>query len=167
MQREVLEFARGEKRVLVRKVYLGTFFEDLATELKSGLAGTKVGFHLELGDRGTARFDQNKIKRVVHNLVRNAVEAMGTKGGTVTLRVARSPDKSLVLEVSDTGPGIPKQIESRLFESFVTAGKKGGTGLGLAIVKKIISEHGGAVDVHSTNAGTTFTLTLPEREAKS
>jgi signal transduction histidine kinase len=168
MQREVLEFARGEKRLLVRKVYLGTFFEELASELKSQLGGTKVGFELELEDRGTARFDQSKIKRVVHNLVRNAVEAMGPKGGTVTLCVSRSPEgKSLVLVVSDTGPGIPKQIESRLFESFVTAGKKGGTGLGLAIVKKIISEHGGTVDVQSTSGGTTFTLTLPQPEMKS
>ena len=104
----------------------------------------------------------------MHNLVRNAVEAMGPRGGKVTLRVARAPStRSLVLEVSDTGPGIPKAIESRIFESFVTAGKKGGTGLGLAIVKKIISEHGGAVDVQSTSAGTTFTLTLPQDDTKS
>jgi len=168
LQREVLEFARGEKRLLVRRVYLGKFFEELAAELASQLAGTKVQFELALGDRTTARFDQSKIKRVVHNLVRNAVEAMGPRGGKVTLRVARAPStRSLVLEVSDTGPGIPKAIESRIFESFVTAGKKGGTGLGLAIVKKIISEHGGAVDVQSTSAGTTFTLTLPQDDTKS
>ena len=168
LQREVLEFARGEKRLLVRRVYLGKFFEDLEGELKSQLSGTKVVLDLELLDRTTARFDQNKIKRVVHNLVRNAVEAMGSKGGKVTLRVMRSRDtKSLVIEVSDTGPGIPKEIESRLFESFVTARKKGGTGLGLAIVKKIISEHGGEVDVESTGVGTTFTLTLPQDDAKN
>jgi signal transduction histidine kinase/putative methionine-R-sulfoxide reductase with GAF domain len=168
LQREVLEFARGEKRLLVRRVYIGKFFEDLAGELKSELSDAKATLELELLDRTTARFDQNKIKRVVHNLVRNAVEAMGPKGGKITLRVERATDgKSLVIEVSDTGPGIPKEIESRLFQSFVTAGKKGGTGLGLAIVKKIIGEHGGTVDVESSSRGTTFTLTLPQDDAKT
>jgi K+-sensing histidine kinase KdpD len=167
LQREVLEFARGEKRLLVRKVYLGKFFEELAAEFTSELSRTNVKFELILDDRGTARFDQNKIRRAVHNLVRNAVEAIGPKGGKVTLRVARAADgKALVLEVSDTGPGIPKEIEGRLFESFVTAGKKGGTGLGLAIVKKIVSEHGGTVEALSTSSGTTFMLTLPEDDAK-
>ena len=167
LQREVLEFARGEKRLLVRRVYIGKFFEDLAGELKSEMGDAKAVLELELLDRTTARFDQNKIKRAVHNLVRNAVEAMGPKGGKVKLTVRRDArTKSLVIEVSDNGPGIPKQIESRIFESFVTAGKKGGTGLGLAIVKKIVSEHGGEVDVESSSEGTTFTLTMPQDDPK-
>jgi len=172
MQREVLEFARGEKRLLARKVYLSKFFEDLTTELRADLGTSKVSIVLDLADRTTARFDQNKITRAVHNLVRNAVEAMGTKVGKVTLRVARAaatlPNKKgdLIIEVSDTGPGIPKQIEGRLFESFVTAGKKGGTGLGLAIVKKIVTEHGGTVGVQTAPSGTTLTLVLPQDDAK-
>jgi signal transduction histidine kinase/putative methionine-R-sulfoxide reductase with GAF domain len=173
MQREVLEFARGEKRLLARKVYLSKFFEDLTTELRADLGTSKVSIVLDLADRTTARFDQNKITRAVHNLVRNAIEAMGTKGGKVTLRVARAAATEsnkkgdLVIVVSDTGPGIPKQIEGRLFESFVTAGKKGGTGLGLAIVKKIVTEHGGTVGVMTAPSGTTFTLVLPQDDAKS
>jgi signal transduction histidine kinase len=168
-----LEFARGEKRLLARKVYLSKFFEDLTTELRADLGTSKVSIVLDLSDRTTARFDQNKITRAVHNLVRNAIEAMGTKGGKVTLRVARAAATEsnkkgdLVIVVSDTGPGIPKQIEGRLFESFVTAGKKGGTGLGLAIVKKIVTEHGGTVGVMTAPSGTTFTLVLPQDDAKS
>jgi len=175
MQREVLEFARGEKRVFMRKVYLGKFFEDLAVELRGELSGTKVELVLDLADRTTARFDQNKITRVVHDLVRNAVEAMGEKGGKITISVARRPPDparssskgDLVLVVADTGPGIPREIEGRLFESFVTAGKKSGTGLGLAIVKKIASEHGGSVSVESSTSGTRFTLILPQDDAKT
>jgi signal transduction histidine kinase/putative methionine-R-sulfoxide reductase with GAF domain len=175
MQKEVLEFARGEKRVLVRRVYLGKFFEELMEELHGQLAGSKVQLTLELADRTTARFDQNKITRAVHNLVRNAVEAIGPKGGKITLRVFRKPPGEaaagkrgdLVLEVADTGPGVPKEIEGKLFESFVSAGKKGGTGLGLAIVKKIAREHGGSVTVDSTSRGTTFTMVLPQDDAKS
>jgi signal transduction histidine kinase/putative methionine-R-sulfoxide reductase with GAF domain len=176
MQREVLEFARGEKRVLVRKVYVAQFFEELAADLRRELADSEVELSLELGDRTTARFDQNKIARVVHNLVRNAVEAMGPRGGKITLRVLRRPaggaktskkKGDLVLEVADTGPGIPKEIEGRLFQSFVTSNKKGGTGLGLAIVHKIAREHGGTVSARSTPAGTTFTMVLPQDEAKT
>jgi signal transduction histidine kinase len=68
----------------------------------------------------------------------------------------------LSILVSDTGPGIPKEIEGRLFQSFVTAGKKEGTGLGLAIVKKIAEEHGGSVEVRPSDVGATFELRLPQ-----
>jgi signal transduction histidine kinase len=64
--------------------------------------------------------------------------------------------------VSDTGRGIPKDIEGKLFQSFVTSGKRGGTGLGLAIVKKIVDEHGGSVRVESSVSGATFTVRLPQ-----
>jgi K+-sensing histidine kinase KdpD len=171
MQREVLEFARGEKRVLLRKVYLVPFFEELASELRRELSGSGTELAVVLEDRSTARFDQNKITRVVHNLVRNAVEAMRGKPGKITLTVraqlADDGKRELVLEVSDNGPGIPKQIEARLFESFVTAGKKGGTGLGLAIVKKIVEEHGGSVEVRTSTKGTTFRLVLPQGDVES
>jgi signal transduction histidine kinase/putative methionine-R-sulfoxide reductase with GAF domain len=172
MQREVLEFARGEKRLLARKVYLQKFFEDLIAELRTDLGTSKVEIVLDLADKTTARFDQNKVTRAVHNLVRNAVEAMGNRTGKVILRVSRGAPAEgakrgdLIVEVSDTGPGIPKQIEGRVFESFVTAGKKGGTGLGLAIVKKIVTEHGGTVGVWSSPSGTTFTIVLPQDEPK-
>jgi K+-sensing histidine kinase KdpD len=171
MQREVLEFARGEKRALVRKVYLGPFFEELANELRRELAGTGAELVVVVEDHTTARFDQNKITRVVHNLVRNAVEAMRGKPGKITLsvrgHVSEGGQRDLVLEIADNGPGIPRQIEARLFESFVTAGKKGGTGLGLAIVKKIVEEHGGTVAARTGPKGTAFTLVLPQSDAKS
>jgi len=63
---------------------------------------------------------------------------------------------------TDNGPGIPEEIADKLFQSFVTAGKKSGTGLGLAIVKTIAEEHGGTVGFKSkTGKGTTFELKLP------
>src|SRR5262249_46151947 len=137
MQREVLEFARGERSILVRKVYLTKFFEDLEKQIAQELAGTDIRLVVELEYRGTARFDEAKITRVIHNLVRNAIEAMGELEGTLTVRVRREASE-LVLSVSDTGRGVPKEIEGTLFQSFVTAGKRRGTGLGLAIVKKIV-----------------------------
>lgn len=165
MQREVLEFARGEKSVLIRKVYLARFFGDVEAQLRMDLEKRSVKLVIDLEDKGTARFDEGKVLRVIHNLARNAAEAMGEPGGTFTVRVSREKEgggEAVVLSFSDTGPGIPKEIEARLFQSFVTSGKKGGTGLGLAIVKKIAEEHGGSISVESTSKGCTFRLRLPQ-----
>ena len=168
MQRDVLEFARGEKNVLIRKVYLANFFGDVKEQLQTQLARMGVELVIDLADKGVARFDEGKILRVIHNLARNAAEAMADKGGKLTIKVTRDKDKGghgdevLVITVSDTGPGIPKDIEHRLFQSFVTSGKKGGTGLGLAITKRIAEEHGGTISVHSSSRGATFKMRLPQ-----
>ena len=164
MQREVLEFARGERNVLVRKVYLQKFFDEVRAAIEPQLKREGIDLVIDLQDKGTARFDEGKILRVVHNLARNAVEAMaGQGGGRFSIRVSRSRDgQELVLLFADTGPGIPKEIEHRLFRSFVTANKKGGTGLGLAIVKKIAEDHGGRITARSTKRGATFELRLPQ-----
>jgi signal transduction histidine kinase/putative methionine-R-sulfoxide reductase with GAF domain len=163
MQREVLEFARGEKSVLVRKIYLQKFFDDVRGQLEADLAKRGIELVVDVQERGTARFDEGKILRVVHNLARNAAEAMGRRGGKFVIKVTRDKDDgSLLLTFSDTGPGIPREIEHRLFQSFVTSGKKGGTGLGLAIVKKIAEEHGGSIAVQSSSRGATFKLRIPQ-----
>jgi signal transduction histidine kinase len=167
MQRDVLEFARGERTLLIRKVYLAKFFADIKEQLQTQLARMGVELVIELADKGVARFDEQKVLRIVHNLARNASEAMAGKGGKFTIKVSRAKEKGeemLVITFADTGPGIPKEIEHRLFQSFVTSGKKGGTGLGLAITKRIAEEHGGSISVHSTSKGATFKLKLPQPE---
>jgi signal transduction histidine kinase len=168
MQREVLEFARGEKSVLWRKVYLQKFFGDLKSHIEADLAKHNVTLAIDVKERGTARFDEGKMTRLVHNLARNAAEAMADRGGKFSIKVTRDKaTRDLVIAFSDTGPGIPKEIEHRLFQSFVTSGKKGGTGLGLAIVKKIAEEHDGTITVKSTSKGATFTLRIPQEAAPS
>ncbi len=161
MQREVLEFARGERAIFVRKVYLNKFFSDVRRQLAIELSGQPIELVFQVDSKLVARFDEGRLARVVHNLARNAVEAMGEAGGVLTLG-ARMEAQDLLISVSDTGPGIPKAIEGQLFQSFVTMGKAGGTGLGLAIVKKIVEEHGGSISVSSTSAGATFELRLPQ-----
>lgn len=163
MQREVLEFARGERSILIRRLFLEKFFGEIEQQIQREIEGTKVRFHLELLDRGAARFDEVKVQRLLGNLVRNAIEAMGERGGQLTLRVERSGD-DLVITVGDTGRGIPEEIRGRLFNSFVTSGKRGGTGLGLSIVKKIVEEHRGKVTVDSSRSGTKFVIRLPQTE---
>ena len=166
MQREVLEFARGDRAIFVRRVFLRKFFGELERQLRievTHAGGGPIELKTQVDSKLTARFDEARIARALHNLARNAIEAMREKGGTLTI-AGELRARELAIIVSDTGPGIPKEIEGRLFQSFVTAGKKGGTGLGLAIVKKIAEEHGGRVDVESGAAGARFTLVLPQEK---
>jgi signal transduction histidine kinase len=159
MTREVLAFARGETNVLVRKVYLHRFLEDVMTQLEHALAGRNIALGLDAAYTGVAWFDEQAMLRLVHNLARNAADAMPTGG---EFRIATRVDADqLVMEFADSGPGIPAELEGRLFELFASA-KPGGTGLGLAICKKIVDEHGGNIFCESISGrGTTFRVTLP------
>lgn len=104
--------------------------------------------------------DRQKLKQVLLNLVRNAIEAMPT-GGTLTV-AARPQDGGVVIEVTDTGVGIDPGID--VFD-FFTSTKRGGTGLGLPISRRIVEAHGGTLAYESTRGrGTTFRVALPGPE---
>jgi signal transduction histidine kinase len=158
MTREVLAFARGDTDLVVRKVYMNRYVEELATQLGAATAGRNIDFSLDAKYDGIAFFDEQKLMRVFHNLTRNAVEAM-PEGGKLTVTVDKLDD-FLTWSVRDSGPGIPAELHGRLFELFAT-GKKGGTGLGLAIVKKILDDHHGTIAVETGSTGTNFVLKLP------
>ena len=164
MTRETLAFARGERKLWVRKVYLYKFFEELQEQLVRDYEGRGIAVELRLNDRGTARFDEEKLRRAIINLARNAAEALGEGGGTFTMEVSRDSEGGLLLRFSDDGPGVPESIRERLFEAFTTAGKAQGTGLGLAIVRSIVEEHGGHVRLDVSDGRTTFELQIPQTE---
>ena len=160
MTAEILAFARGESKILLRRVYLHQFVEEISELLRKELEPRSIKVVIELNFRGTARFDESKMRRVFYNIARNAAEAMPT-GGTFSIVIGRDAEH-LIFTFSDTGTGVPEEVRNSLFESFSTAGKKGGTGLGLAVVKKIIDEHDGTISFSSEpNKGTTFTISLP------
>ena len=108
-------------------------------------------------------FDAVQIKRVLINLLDNAVTALGD-GGAIEVRVGPAPERETpmaMLRVADNGPGIPADVRLRIFEPYFST-RKSGTGLGLAIAQTIVSEHGGTIrarDNHPT--GTVFTVELP------
>lgn len=159
MTREVLSFARGETEVLIRRVFLHRFLDELVTQLNHAFAGRNIQLRVDAQYRGTAHFDEQKVMRLMHNLARNAADAM-PNGGELRIASRDSGDR-LIFEVEDTGPGIPPELEGKLFEMFSTA-KQGGNGLGLAIVKKIVDEHQGHISYESRpGQGTRFTVTLP------
>lgn len=164
MIHDVLAFARGRSQVLPRKVWVREFLGEIEEMLEIELAESTVRPTVVAGYTGAVRMDAAKMKRVVTNLVRNAREAMGASGGELTIRVDADADKPgwVRLGVRDTGPGIPEEMEGRLFESFASFGKINGTGLGLAIVKKIVDQHEGTLEVTSApGRGTEFSIGLP------
>jgi len=110
------------------------------------------------------RGDRSQLTQVLVNLATNAIEAMGDTGGQLTLKAraqGEGTEQRVRVEVSDTGPGIPREVLPKIWEAFYTS-KPEGTGLGLSIVRGLIEEQPGAsIDVESTpGQGTTFILAL-------
>jgi signal transduction histidine kinase len=104
------------------------------------------------------RLERFRMERVFFNLISNSREAM-PDGGEIRIG-ARKTDNCVLIEVEDTGPGIPRGIRDRLFEPFVTAGKDQGLGLGLALSRQAVREHGGDMWAEPA-AGAHFTIRLP------
>lgn len=108
--------------------------------------------------------DRDQVQQALFNVLKNALEAMD-RGGELTLR-ARSEDEWVVLEVADTGVGIPADKLTRVFDAYYTT-KRDGSGLGLLIVLRILRAHGGRVDIASQpGKGTTVTLRFPQRHRR-
>jgi len=161
MCQEILDFARGTTRLAAGEVTLDDFVIETVAALAVELEQHHVEVRTDLRHGGALRLDAGRMRRVLLNLCRNAIEAM-PDGGALSLTTARTDGGGVRIQVADTGSGIPQEIRDSLFEPFVTHGKDHGTGLGLAIVKKAVEDHGGAVDVETADGeGTTFTLRLP------
>jgi PAS domain S-box-containing protein len=106
-----------------------------------------------------ARVDAGKMEQVVLNLVKNAIDAVATTGGgRVVVRTRRSPHHGFI-EVEDEGPGLPAP-DAPIFDAFYST-KPHGTGLGLAIVHRVVTDHGGTIEVDSRPGRTSFKVSLP------
>jgi signal transduction histidine kinase len=135
------------------------------TEQALGIAGARPGVTLrwEPGPSLPVRADRDQLAQLLHNLLRNAEEAMPS-GGQVTVRTRGDADRA-VLEVEDTGPGIPADLRSRVLEPGVTT-KASGTGLGLALGARIAQGHGGTLEVDTApGGGALLRLRIPREPA--
>ncbi len=157
MAHDVLDFAKGKTNILPVKTPVNKLLDEFKRTFENEIKNK--GFRFEVINEASANIyvDPDKILRVFMNIMRNALEAM-EPGGTFTI-IARNVGNEVEFQLKDTGKGIPPEIKDKLFESFVTSGKKGGTGLGLAIVKKLVDQHKGRIEVESTpGKGTTFKI---------
>ncbi len=162
--RDLLDFGQPDKLALERV--------DLAGELEAVLR--LVGNQCRQGNiavvrelEGTAPVNGNpaKLSQAFLNIVLNAIQAM-PEGGVLTLRTYDLP-LTAVIEISDTGQGIPAEKLPKIFDPFYTT-KEQGTGLGLAVTHRIVKEHAGVIEVASEpGRGTTFKLCLPIRPEPS
>ena len=122
--------------------------------------GVRSVFEFTAGD-SLALVDRVQIQQVLMNLMRNAMEAMRNSERRELVVRTSLDDGYVVVEVSDTGPGISEEIADRLFQPFVTS-KSTGMGIGLSISRRIVESHGGEISVsRNGNGGATFRFTLP------
>lgn len=105
---------------------------------------------------------------ILDNLARNALLYLGESTERIVRLRARAEGRVVLLEVADTGPGMPADVQARIFKPFERASTRPGTGLGLATVKRLAEAHGGSVSVRSVvGAGSTFIVTLPGPERRA
>jgi signal transduction histidine kinase len=168
--KDFLQFARpSEPQFIV--VRAAQPLRDVRTLMEPQLEKSKIKLLLNEGDDAQIRIDPQQIRQVLINLIQNAADSIG-QDGTVTLRVRLNGKRLLdrhqdvaILEVSDTGRGIPPEAEKRLFDPFFTT-KDFGTGLGLPIAARIVEKHGGALQYQTqAGIGTTFGIILPQYKA--
>jgi signal transduction histidine kinase len=164
---DFLNFARPTEPEL-RSVSADLPLRETQLLLQPQLAHSNIELVVEDSSPMWIKADPGQIKQVLINLIQNAAESIG-RAGRITLR-AREDRKHLengetevvILEVSDTGRGIPAEVQKRLFDPFFTT-KENGTGLGLSIASRIVQKHGGALQFQThMNHGTTFGIVLPK-----
>jgi CheY-like chemotaxis protein len=128
------------------------------------LTSNRITVETELADELPAVVgDARQLQQVCLNLVTNAVQAMAALGGGTLVVTTRASGAHVVLDMRDTGHGIPERAKAHIFEPFFTTKEEGeGTGLGLSVSYGIVTAHGGRIEVASTSsAGTTLRVTLP------
>ncbi len=137
---------------------------DVVDSERLAVTVDQVDIRDEIPQMMSVRADPEQLFRVISNLVRNARQAIQATGkpGAVSV-TAREDADSWWIEVSDTGPGLPKKAQEHLFTPFQGGARKGGSGLGLAIASELIRGHGGALTLQSTGPdGTCFEICLPK-----
>ena len=164
--RRLLDFARQSESARAR-ASLNDVVEDVVALSRHLVHTSGVALQLALEENlPWVLVDVNQMKQVLLNLIHNALQAMPS-GGELTISTEsalRSGRSWIRVSVQDTGVGIPKPDQARIFEPFYTTkGDQGGTGLGLSVTYGIITDHGGQIDVESQpGAGSKFSVWLPE-----
>jgi signal transduction histidine kinase len=167
----LLRYAREEGMAL-ETIQLSEVVDGALETFRDRLAKLGVDLRREADSDGEMKGDAEKLRRVLINLVGNALDAF-EEAGTPNPQLVVSLGENLAgsgvwLRVTDNGPGMDEEAQAKIFQPFFSA-KSNGTGLGLAISKKLVDAHGGTLEVHSLpGRGSEFVLTFPKdpREAE-
>jgi signal transduction histidine kinase len=163
-----LSYGRAQEASPDRRMIM---IEPVVLEVRetAGLASDASIAWVAAIERGLAvDADPDQLFRVLLNLVRNAAQALESHssgdGGAQQIRITGKREGAVaILEVSDTGPGVPQKTRDHLFEAFQTSGRPGGSGLGLAIAAELVRAHGGDIHLVEGTIGATFRIVIPDR----
>lgn len=163
-----LSYGKAQEAAPDRRMVL---IEPVINEVResAGLASDTSIEWINAIERGlTVDADPDQLFRVLLNLVRNAAQALESdKSGAGVARQIRVTGRRegavTILEISDTGPGIPEKAREHLFEAFQGSSRDGGTGLGLAIAAELVRAHGGELSLVEGTLGATFRIMIPDR----
>ncbi len=171
---EVYRYEAGRKRLTFSPVNLSKLIQEVVGELTPLATDKKLTLTFEgTGQENgqpidTIMGDRLELRRVIINLIGNAIKF--TDSGYVKIRLGSNPASPdwVILEVEDSGPGIPAEDQPTLFESFVQGShRRGGSGLGLHLSRRIVEAHNGAIEVKSeVGRGSTFIVKLPAQLSK-
>jgi PAS domain S-box-containing protein len=146
-------------------ITLGQLISNLLERWRSRLVKLNVKYQVQ-ADKSIPNIegDYRALEQVFTNLINNAIEAMESTGGMLSIKIRHVTEGEeqahIEVSISDTGPGIPAELREKIFEPFFTT-KQHGTGLGLAIVKRIVTAHKGSIYVNSILGGTNFVVQFP------
>ena len=173
MAQELLDYSKGVISLNFKVVQLGAWLDRLTDRMGDDLGEANIRFSKNLNFVRDVIMDEARVRRAVLNLVANAVNAM-PEGGELTIATDGTEGRWR-LSVADTGPGIPLDLRSRIFEPFVRLGREYETGLGLAIAKEVVEGHGGSLsfetrtsgEADGRESGTIFQIEIPVSPAGS
>ncbi len=159
---ETLRYSRTrELEVKLDRVDLAALIEDVGRALLLSSQG-QVAWRNDIAEGFYVTGDYDQLFRVFLNLGRNALDAMAEGRGEVRISASRNQGKAII-EVADTGPGLPARARDHLFEPFVGSTRPGGSGLGLPIAREIMHAHGGEISIaQGTGGGAVIRLELPD-----
>ncbi len=157
---DILEFSKKQIILDLKSVKIEDFFQGIREDLQLFFQGTGIRLSCEVSADGEIKLDPLRIRRLILNIAKNTIDAIG-ENGNFSIHIKKDSE-ALYIILKDNGPGLSEELKNAFYLSSVETKKPQGTGLGLFIVRKIALAHGGEVFINSElGKGSSFTVLLP------